>query len=502
VFVIGAYPKSIDRVSFGVSAIDDIRMICNQLFARSVSLHLLPFYISDGDGGFAPSDTFAVDEKYGSWADVCHLANERKLILDGVFNHVGINHPWAQGAMHNPEQYKEILHLYQGELVAADHLSPRGGSAIKYHPVNAARWSFWQTFSDSAIDVRLESPTVRAWVEQQLAFYRSLGVWGIRLDAAAYYGKAPGEQQLHHPRARLFATDIARRAQSHGLSVMAQLDCDDRGQSYFKEADVANVPIMDFAYTAYLLIALLLEDPLPLAAHLRKTSHLSHRLVRTPRNHDGILLRPRLLLPEHRSVLIDAAKDIKIQVRESNGSAYEINGSLPYLLSQVGGEVETWKRVFLSIVCTASLPGTPYYYLPSLLGDTPECRGAGDPSDPRSVNRAPIEFRLWKDFCDGPYFSLVHQILTGLQELFDVGPRVHTQIPLAVSVQDSVLILSRPDIGINTGINFSSSRSVQVSGLTSASLRLGGTRREAHIEPLEFACWEVPQRIDAIGMSA
>lgn len=487
---------------YGNSHIDDLRLICDHLLPSDVALHVLPFFPSDGDGGFAPSDPFSVDEEYGNWRDVYSLASDRRLILDGVFNHVGINHPWVQGAQRDPKEYNELLHIYGDIIDGSQHPSPRGGSAVKTYVLGSERWSFWQTFSEAAVDVRLESREVRDWIRRQLSFYRTVGTWGIRLDAAAYYGKVPGEPQFHHPLARSYATDIAREAKDVGLFVMAQLDCDDRGQKYFKEGDVSQTPIMDYAYTAYLILALLTGDPCPLADHLQRTLPIAHRLVRTPRNHDGILLRPRLLLHEHKERLIAAAHRLGVPVRVNNGSPYEINSSLPGLLAKLGNEEEFWQRLSLCIVVTACLPGVAYYYLPNLVGDVPEDRSTSNQPDPRSTNRMPLPEGTWTDFLKGPQATKTKDQLRMLATIFhDSENRVTkregiAQLTMEIRVVDGVLIVGRRDLRLSVAVNFSNSHAVTVPDVTAGSFCFGQMPVDGQLDPLQFVCWESGPSVD------
>ena len=57
--VIGAYPSSFTtRPSNGESFLSDLRRALDTLAPRSIGVHLLPFYPSDGDSGFAPQSWF------------------------------------------------------------------------------------------------------------------------------------------------------------------------------------------------------------------------------------------------------------------------------------------------------------------------------------------------------------------------------------------------------------------------------------------------------------
>src|SRR5947208_13625657 len=59
-------------------------------------MHLLPFYPSSSDDGFAVKDFFAVDPALGSWNDIAGIGQNFDLMFDGVLNHVSAQGDWFQ----------------------------------------------------------------------------------------------------------------------------------------------------------------------------------------------------------------------------------------------------------------------------------------------------------------------------------------------------------------------------------------------------------------------
>ena len=51
-------------------------------------VHLLPFFPSTGDRGFAPVDYEEVDEAFGDWEDVKRLGEKYYLMFDFMINHI------------------------------------------------------------------------------------------------------------------------------------------------------------------------------------------------------------------------------------------------------------------------------------------------------------------------------------------------------------------------------------------------------------------------------
>ena len=51
-------------------------------------VHLLPFFPSTGDRGFAPVDYDQVDPAFGDWEDVKRLGDKYYLMFDFMINHI------------------------------------------------------------------------------------------------------------------------------------------------------------------------------------------------------------------------------------------------------------------------------------------------------------------------------------------------------------------------------------------------------------------------------
>src|SRR5581483_4348163 len=207
--IVGAYPKSIIRSDIQ-SPLGTLYEVATEL-PPGIALHILPFGPADGDGGFASTDWFKVDPTFGTWEDVRRLARQRRIIIDGIYNHVGLNHQWCREWTETGAG-AERLHVFPFRP-SQRVLSPRGGSVFVPHSVQGDIWWAWQTFSSRAIDVQLANGEVQAAIQQHQALIAELGVWGIRLDSVAYYGKKLGERQRHHPLGIQYARDIVANAQ-------------------------------------------------------------------------------------------------------------------------------------------------------------------------------------------------------------------------------------------------------------------------------------------------
>ena len=67
--------------------INELHQILKSHFGEAIGgVHLLPFFPSTGDRGFAPSDYTRVDATFGDWADVEALGEDYYLMFDFMIN--------------------------------------------------------------------------------------------------------------------------------------------------------------------------------------------------------------------------------------------------------------------------------------------------------------------------------------------------------------------------------------------------------------------------------
>lgn len=68
--------------SFGKN-LKEVKKAVDTWFGREINgIHILPFFPSSGDRGFAPIDYRRVDPEFGSWEDIRSLASGYELMFD------------------------------------------------------------------------------------------------------------------------------------------------------------------------------------------------------------------------------------------------------------------------------------------------------------------------------------------------------------------------------------------------------------------------------------
>jgi sucrose phosphorylase len=258
------------------------------------AVHVLPFYhrIDGADAGFDPIDHTRVDARLGDWSDISALAGTLDVMADVIVNHVSSESPqFLDFSQHGAAS------AYNGLFLTLDAVFPEGMSEADqraiYRPrpgtpftpvllANGETRTLWTTFTPQQIDIDVQHPQGRAYLEEVVRTLAASGVKMIRLDAVGYAIKKAGSSCFMLPETFAFIDEFAAFARSLGLEVLVEV------HSYFaKQIEIARRVdwVYDFALPPLLLHAIFFKT-----AH-----HLEDWIVRRPRNaltvldtHDGI----------------------------------------------------------------------------------------------------------------------------------------------------------------------------------------------------------------------
>lgn len=150
---------------------------------------LMPICQSPSYHGYDVIDYRTVDDEYGTNADfkalvaACHQRGIR-VIVDTVLNHVGIDHPWFQGAI-DPDSDKRDWFVWRDE--------PLTGEGAPNHPVwhekvkDRSGQYYYGFFWHGMPDLNLRSPAATAAMHDECRFWiTDMGADGLRLDAVKH----------------------------------------------------------------------------------------------------------------------------------------------------------------------------------------------------------------------------------------------------------------------------------------------------------------------------
>ncbi|MDO4292520.1 MAG: sucrose phosphorylase [Eubacteriales bacterium] len=189
--------------SFGQN-LKELKTALDTHFSREIgSVHILPFFPSSGDRGFAPLTYEEVDPAFGTWEDVEAIAGEHELMYDFMINHLSRRSPQFEDFVkrHDQSPYKDMFIRFRDFWPGGaptqeqiDALNKRKNCApcerIRFD--DGTEEDIWCTFSEEQMDLNLESPVTWEFVERSLRFLMDHGASMIRLDAFAFATKKLG----------------------------------------------------------------------------------------------------------------------------------------------------------------------------------------------------------------------------------------------------------------------------------------------------------------------
>ena len=177
--------------------------ICLQ-YLRGIfnTIHILPFFPSSSDRGFAIMDFKEVDPLLGTWVDIIEMKHEFRLMFDGVFNHVSSKSMWFQEFLNQNPFYADFFTVFSTrDIISPDHLKlitrPRTTDVVSpFETLYGRRW-VWTTFSNDQIDLNFKNPYVLIKMVEILLYYVRRGADIIRLDAVTYLWEELGTSCVH-----------------------------------------------------------------------------------------------------------------------------------------------------------------------------------------------------------------------------------------------------------------------------------------------------------------
>lgn len=384
-------------------------------------IHVLPFFPSSGDDGFAVTDYYQVDPSLGVWADVTALARERQLMVDLVVNHVSVESEWFRRFLQDDPAYRNWFHALPPETDVSEVFRPRTHPLLTSVATTTGPVAVWTTFSPEQVDLDFSHPPVLEEMIGVLMSYVERGASVIRLDAVAYLWKELGTPCLHHPKThtviKLLRAVLDHTAPHVGLVTETNVPHADNLTYFGTGGDEAQM-VYNFSLPPLVLDAFLQEDTTTLTSW---AATLESPEVGTFLNllasHDGIGLTPvnGLLSPE-------AIDEMTRHVEERGGlwsgrtgedgsvHPYELNISFLDALGDHKEDPTTVSRRFLAAVSIQmSLRGVPGIYIHSALGTSSWWEGPRLTGAHRSINRPKLELeQVEKELADpGSQRSLV-----------------------------------------------------------------------------------------------
>ncbi len=362
-------------------------------------LHILPFFPSSSDDGFAVIDYRRVDHHHGGWEDIRALSQHYNTMFDLVINHCSRESLWFADFIGGRDPGRRYFITLPEESDTSAVVRPRATPLVSAVQTYAGVRHVWNTFSEDQIDLDFTNPHVLYEIVDILFFYIAQGARLLRLDAVAFLWKRLGTSCMSLPethavvRILRLLIDYARP----GVQLLTETNVPHtENASYFGDGDEAHLvyqfslsPLLLYSYVfgnaAYLSQwAAALESPPDGCTYLNLIA-----------SHDGIGLRPlEGLVPEAEiGRLVERMQErggfvtLREKSRGKDGTKlapYEINIA-PF--SAFGGRAENLPAYLAAHALLMSFQGAPAIYIHSLLATLNDLGLVGETGRTRSINR-------------------------------------------------------------------------------------------------------------------
>ncbi len=372
-------------------------------------------------------DYTAVDERYGTWADVERLTADARVMFDAVINHASAGSRWFLRYLEGDPQYADFFISLPPDSDLSAVVRPRTSPLLTAFDSDRGQVWVWTTFSADQVDLNYRNPRLFLRVLGVLLDYARHGASMIRLDAVQFLWKEVGASSINLPQGHLII-QLLRAIMDEAypdLIFVTETNVPHRENiSYFGGEQREAQMVYQFALPPLVLDAVhtgsvdLLEswidelDPLP--AGCTYLNFLS--------SHDGVGVRPvEGILPDSR--IADLLKlnrrgggQLGVRSIGTDTAPYELNTTW-FSLMETGYEPEqAVQRHLASHAIMLALRGIPAIYALSLVGGRSDQANYEQTGQARSLNRTRFAVRqLELQLADSD--SVPSRVLTGLERM-------------------------------------------------------------------------------------
>ncbi len=177
--------------------------VLNRHYKKAIGgVHILPFFPSSADRGFAPMCYDKVDEKFGDFSDIEKLSKDYYLMFDFMVNHISASSEYFKDFVQNKEksEYRDMFIRYSKFWEKGEPTPEQTDLIYKRKPrapyidvtfADGSRDKVWCTFCEEQIDLDISTDTTKKFIKDTLLSMCRHGASVIRLDAFAYAVKKP-----------------------------------------------------------------------------------------------------------------------------------------------------------------------------------------------------------------------------------------------------------------------------------------------------------------------
>lgn len=160
-------------------------------------VHILPFYPSSADRGFAPMTYTEVDAFFGDWDSIMELSKKYYLMFDFMINHISRSSIYFKDFIEKGDEseYAPLFIRYSEYWDDGEPTSKQIDNIYKRKPrapytdvtfKDGKKDKVWCTFDKEQIDLDVSTGETREFIQDNLLYLSDKGASIIRLDAFAY----------------------------------------------------------------------------------------------------------------------------------------------------------------------------------------------------------------------------------------------------------------------------------------------------------------------------
>lgn len=359
-------------------------------------VHLLPFFPSTGDRGFAPVDYDEVDPAFGDWEDVKRLDEKYYLMFDFMINHISRQSKYYKDYQekHEASEFKDLFLNWdkfwpenRPTQADVDLIYKRKDRAPKQEIVFAdgSVEQLWNTFGEEQIDLDVTKEVTMGFIRKTIQHLASNGCDLIRLDAFAYAVKKLDTNDFFvEPDIWDLLDKVRDIAAEYGTELLPEIH--EHYSIQFKIAD-HDYYVYDFALPMVTLYTLYSSRTERLAKWLKMSPMKQFTTLDT---HDGIGVVDvkDILTDEEIDYASNELYKVGANVKRKYSSAeynnldiYQINSTYYSAL----GDDDV--KYFLARLIQAFAPGIPQVYYVGLLAGKNDLELLEETKEGRNINR-------------------------------------------------------------------------------------------------------------------
>ncbi len=199
------------------------------------AIHILPFFPSSGDRGFAPMRYDEVEKSFGGFGDLIRLGNKYDLMYDFMVNHISAKSEYFKDFKEKGDtsQYKDFFIRYKefwenggptAEQIDKIYKRKPKAPCVEVEFANGTKEQIWCTFSEEQIDLDINKAATKEFIQSTLKFMCENGAAIIRLDAFAYAVKKPDTSCFFiEPEIWELLYDIEKIVKAYGVEILPEI---------------------------------------------------------------------------------------------------------------------------------------------------------------------------------------------------------------------------------------------------------------------------------------